>query len=368
MHLPFGILWYLLSSVLLRLSRFWSQVAKSRYSNLVTYVTCNTQCLPQKAPLSHSVSHKVFLKTLGQTSVALQKYGPKGRTLRDWRGKGGSVGAYTQKDNETKKRGTMSKAGQGGLLFTSLYIIYTMNCAPRLPSMGPWPFHWVFPAPSQLPRSTFQLVTMSSKQSPKVPLALSEFPWLGWIEAIPSESLFRRCAPKRQPSVSTWLLVDEPPLFMGMKPHIPKTNLSFNWLFENLFEPRTCRLIYLAAVYCCYAHFMATAVALWGRCGPRGNGDGKWIAHARNPSPDPKSTIKYHKCDSFSDLKLEIPKYDFHLQITGPSRFPHPSCDLNPWHLWRSLRVQRMTFSNLTASTLELALDFSVALAISVIW
>ena len=48
MHLPFGILWYLLSSVLLRLSRFWSQVAKSRYSNLVTYVTCNTQCLPQK--------------------------------------------------------------------------------------------------------------------------------------------------------------------------------------------------------------------------------------------------------------------------------------------------------------------------------
>lgn len=188
-----------------------------------------------KAPLSHPVSHKVFLKTLGQTSVALQKYGPKGRTLRDWRGKGGSVGAYTQKDNETKKRGTMSKAGQGGLLFTSLYIIYTMNCAPRyvsiqkmkkteprLPSMGPWPFHWVFPAPSQLPRSTFQLVTMSSKQSPKVPLALSEFPWLGWIEAIPSESLFRRCAPKRQPSVSTWLLVDEPPLFMGMKPHIPK--------------------------------------------------------------------------------------------------------------------------------------------------
>ena len=103
-----------------------------------------------KAPLSHSVSHKVFLKTLGQTSVALQKYGPKGRTLRDSRGKGGSVGAYTQKDNKTEKRGTMSKAGQGGLLFTSLYIIYTMNCAPRyvsiqkmkktepgLPSMGP---------------------------------------------------------------------------------------------------------------------------------------------------------------------------------------------------------------------------------------
>lgn len=81
-----------------------------------------------KAPLSHSVSHKVFLKTLGQTSVALQKYGPKGRTLRDSRGKGGSVGAYTQKDNETEKRGTMSKAGHGGLLSTSLYIIYNELC------------------------------------------------------------------------------------------------------------------------------------------------------------------------------------------------------------------------------------------------
>lgn len=49
----------------------------------------------------------------------------------------------------------------------------------------------------------------------------------------------------------------------GNETTYPKTNLSFNWLFENLFEPRTCRLIYLAAVYCCYAHFMATAVALW---------------------------------------------------------------------------------------------------------
>lgn len=97
---------------------------------------------------SESFIHKVFLKTLGQTSVALQKCGPKGfailylslsfsrysRTLWDSRGKGGNVGAYKQKDNETEKRGTMSKAGHGGLLFTSLYIIYT-NCAPRYVSI-----------------------------------------------------------------------------------------------------------------------------------------------------------------------------------------------------------------------------------------
>lgn len=155
------------------------QVAKSLYSNLATHVTCNTQHFPKSS--SESFIDKVFLKTLGQTSVALQQYGPKGFAIL-YLSLSFSRFCRTLWDNETEKRGTMSKAGHGGFLFTSLYIIYNelcqryasiQNLEKYRPISPPWPFHWVFPAPGQLSGSTFQLVTMSNKQSPKVPLALS---------------------------------------------------------------------------------------------------------------------------------------------------------------------------------------------------
>ena len=261
------------------------QVAKSLYSNLATHVTCNTQHFPKSS--SESFIDKVFLKTLGQTSVALQQYGPKGFAIL-YLSLSFSRFCRTLWDNETEKRGTMSKAGHGGFLFKlppiprsqalgqdvlsiqehlrgmhccckSLPVStsYTMNCAKGMhqfkiwKNIGPFPLHDHSTGFSlhqgSCQEAHFSLSPCQTSSLPKFHL-LSQFPWLGWIEAIPSESLFRRCAPKRQPSVSTWLLVDEPPLFMENETTYPKTNLSFNWLFENLFEPRTCRLIYLTAV------------------------------------------------------------------------------------------------------------------------
>lgn len=78
-----------------------------------------------KAPLSHSVSHKVFLKTLGQTSVALQKYGPKGfailylslsfsryrRILRD-----SKVVALGHTNNRTMKRRNVEQCQKLGMV------------------------------------------------------------------------------------------------------------------------------------------------------------------------------------------------------------------------------------------------------------
>lgn len=219
--------------------------------------------------------------------------------------KGGSVGAYKQQDNETEKRGTMSKAGHGGFLFTSLYIKGTH----QFKIWNPFPLHDHSTGFSLHHRSCqeahFSLWPCQASSLPKFHL-LSQFPWLGWIEAIPSESLFRRCAPKRQPSVSTWLLVDEPPLFMGMKPHIPK----LTWALMDCLRTFSSRGLAGWYTWLLLRTLHGHSCDTLSRCGPRGNGDGKFLAHARNPSPDPKSTIKYHKYHSFSILKLEIPKYD----------------------------------------------------------
>lgn len=91
-----------------------------------------------------------------------------------------------------------------------------------------------------------------------------------------------------------------------MKPHIPK----LTWALIDCLRTFSSRGLAGWYTWLLLRTLHGHSCGTLGRSGPRGHGDGKWIAHARNPSPDPKSTIKYHKCDSFSFLKLEIPKYD----------------------------------------------------------
>lgn len=162
----------------------------------------NTQRLPQKLL---RVIHKVFLKTsviCGFGSITRYRRTQKRLKLQRWKASAGAAG-HTNK--RTMKRRNVEQCQRLGMVdcYSPLSTSYAMNCAQRYASIQRMK--------EIESRATFALHDHSTGFSLRHRSCHKARFRLGRIEAIhliqqplnPSESLLRRCAPKRQQSVST---------------------------------------------------------------------------------------------------------------------------------------------------------------------